>query len=587
MELNKKPVCYGNCHSSIKLVLFIILMLLGAKEAMAQKKDPCSQVGYKILTPAAIGLNCINDVSILGILGGSGTVISHESANYGQQVADIKISFFKTESAWLLLILSGSPGALEAGKKYTLSLTYTLQGTPTTTVGPVSVDIDTTESVTVSATIPQDRRIQPNDKPAFLLKSSVGFSTSEKKLAYATRQETKSGQLERVLEERNYFALDGVNRRISMKAKCTKFTSLQSASPPESDLQAVDPIEVGIYFIQLDEPFTSSLIPGPPPFTTIFGTSPKIDPKSRFSPAKAPDTKDASQYYVNFNWAAGVGTVPAWVLDGNIAPKLWMLGGYALAPLASADVGNNKLTGQTYTDTIDFGFTGQKPYFFDKYSKSGLGELLFTPGVKYETDREFNHDNLLATADLKYYFRGLYRTQSVITLQRFYEALQQYRDRKNAGGPGSDTPYQPQVDDFRPPLLGYSLDFHTGIETGGALVDTTVHATTGKATEVLPTYSIFRVVPQVEGLLELWKFSFNANMTGRFLAVTENTVLQTRSNALVLTRVSGWKGIGMLTTTYNLDSLGHFAVNVVFKDGFAPPTYKRVNAVQAGILIKY
>lgn len=103
----------------------------------------------------------------------------------------------------------------------------------------------------------------------------------------------------------------------------------------------------------------------------------------------------------------------------------------------------------------------------------------------------------------------------------------------------------------------------------------------------LPTYSIFRIVPQVEGLLELWKFSFNANMTGRFLAVTENTVLQTPANNLVVTRVNGWKGLGTLTTTYDIDSLGHFAVNVVFKDGFAPPTYKRVHAVQAGILIKY
>ncbi len=39
--------------------------------------------------------------------------------------------------------------------------------------------------------------------------------------------------------------------------------------------------------------------------------------------------------------------------------------------------------------------------------------------------------------------------------------------------------------------------------------------------------------------------------------------------------------------TYTFDSQGHFALNLVLKDGFAPPTYKRVNAVQGGLLLKY
>jgi hypothetical protein len=566
----------GKSKRLSRFVLVAVGILLATKGVAAQTKDPCSVQQYKVLTPTAIAIRCVDDVSIPGIVDGTGTIVSHDSASYGKAVGSAKVSLFQTEKTWLLLLLSGP---LEAGKKYTAALTFTVKCTttcaagPTSAVGPISVDIDTTESVTISPSV-----VDSSPK-SFKATSSVGFAVTGKKLAVA------SGAKD--VQRCTISVLDGVNRVTSMTATCSKLSSLPSETPTEADLQAVDPEEVGIYDITFDTLFSTPLIPGPVNFKTIFGNSPKVDPKSRFSPKKAPATKDASQYYINFNWAAGVGTVPAWVLDGQISPKLWMWEGFAFAPLASADVGNNKLSGQTYTDTIDFGFTSQKPFFFRYKPELVLEELLFTPGVKYETDKEFDRDNLLATADLKYYFRGLYRTQSLVTLQRYYGALQQYQTKKKAGGPGSDTLYQPQVDDFRPPLIGYAVDFHTGIETGGALTDTTVDATTGKATADLPSYSIFRFVPQVDGLLELWKFSFNANMTGRFLALTENTVVQTPSNALVLTRINGWKGIGTLTTTYNLDSLGHFALNVVFKDGFAPPTYKRVNAVQAGILIKY
>jgi hypothetical protein len=162
--------------------------------------------------------------------------------------------------------------------------------------------------------------------------------------------------------------------------------------------------------------------------------------------------------------------------------------------------------------------------------------------------------------------------------------MRQYLEQKSAG---STPPYQPQIDDFQPPVVGYALDFHTGVEAGGSVVDTTVHASTGKATQVLPAYSIFRFVPQVHGLLELSKLSFDANMTGRGLTLTENTVLETAAHSLILRQIQGWKGILTLTNTYTFDSQGHFALNLVFKDGFAPPTYKRVNAVQGGLLLKY
>jgi len=94
-------------------------------------------------------------------------------------------------------------------------------------------------------------------------------------------------------------------------------------------------------------------------------------------------------------------------------------------------------------------------------------------------------------------------------------------------------------------------------------------------------------VPQVHGLLEIWKFSIDATMTGRYLFTAENTVVETASHSLFLQQVQGWKGIGSVTGIYNWDPQGHFGITIAYKDGFAPPTYQRVNAVQVGLVLKY
>jgi hypothetical protein len=48
--------------------------------------------------------------------------------------------------------------------------------------------------------------------------------------------------------------------------------------------------------------------------------------------------------------------------------------------LAAAEVGNNKVSGQTYTNTIDFGITSQKPFFIKRANP--LREVFLTKGFK-------------------------------------------------------------------------------------------------------------------------------------------------------------------------------------------------------------
>ena len=60
------------------------------------------------------------------------------------------------------------------------------------------------------------------------------------------------------------------------------------------------------------------------PGLDVLGGIPTFDKKSRFARQNAPATKDASQFYLNVNYAAGTGAVPGWVLDGKYAPQVAM-----------------------------------------------------------------------------------------------------------------------------------------------------------------------------------------------------------------------------------------------------------------------
>jgi hypothetical protein len=114
-----------------------------------------------------------------------------------------------------------------------------------------------------------------------------------------------------------------------------------------------------------------------------------------------------------------------------------------------------------------------------------------------------------------------------------------------------------------------------------------VKASSGSATLGLPTYTIARVVPQVHGLLQIWRFSSDVTVTGRYLASTENTVVQLPNHSLVLKQLSGWKGYGVMTNSFNLDPAGHFALTASYKNGFNAPKFQRVNTVLGGILVRY
>ena len=551
---------------SALFLLASILALLGSSPAggKPQETEPpkgtCSPTDYKILTPYAVAIQC--DVKPTLIPDAEGQVILvTKNGQANQMIAAVKVMPAAAEDFLIVYWPPSDQTSLKKGNNYTFNLPYrvdaSVAGKLPVIVPPLIIAIDTTDTLTLSS--PQGS--QPLE---FVVTSHVAFAGASSTPAYTPPLPQITAWPACKIHAQN-----PVGTSYDLNAQCSQLLSPIAAPPTLTQLSTLDFRGVGRQWIRLKSLPGAPIIPANMPYLDVLGGAPTFDPKARFVRQNAPATKDASQIYVNVNYAAGVGTTPAWVLDGKYAPPIKMYDQFTLAPLLLADIGNNTATGQTYTNTIDLGGTGTRVF----RPGAMLQLLSISAGATYETDKQFDRDNLLAIFDSQYFFKRLYNTQQQQAFRLYAQELQ-----KNKAA---------QLSDIKPPLWGYQLDFHAGVETGGALADTTVHASKGSATEKLPQYPIFRLVPQVHFLVQLWKFGFDESFVGRYLATTENTIVQTPANTLFLHSVQGWKGISTLTSTFALDPQGNFNVTVAFKDGFAPPTYKRVNAVQAGFLIKY
>jgi hypothetical protein len=559
--MKKTPAIFR--HSRPSIVAALATLLVAAPACCAgPPKSLCSVTDYKILNPNSIAVECGDIVATAGISGQGGTVYLGDDLS-----SPLPVTFTASpyDDDWLFLLFTPNSGTMtpvfKAQTKYKIAikLSRTLvdaKGNKTTEEGYTSTLIDTSASLTLASAF-----VAAGGPNNYEVKSHLGFQGLGMGLGPNNLNQTVDCSL--VVE--NFTGTFTTKR-----AKCKQTQSALDGHPGLPDPGTVGTLEL----FPEGNADTQSIPYKIAELQNIFGTPMTLDPKSRLGQAKAPATKDASSYYVNGSYAAGRGSKPGLILDAKAAPPIGRLyGGWQFAPTVTANIGSNSISGMTYTDTIDFGLTESRPLEL----RGALQEIYASGSAVYETDREFDRENVTGVADLRYNFRGLYSPRAVETLRMF-------GNRQTIAKAHGITLQQ---SDVAPPFLGYALDFHTGIEFGGAIVDTTVKATTGKATIALPAYSIFRVVPQVHGLLEMGHLSVDAVGTPRYLAATENTVIQLPNNSLQLKTVHGWNGYGVLTSAFSLDPAGHFSLNVTYKDGFAPPKFARINAVQAGILVKF
>src|SRR5260370_30896910 len=95
--------------------------------------------------------------------------------------------------------------------------------------------------------------------------------------------------------------VDEWNYSTTLTGICSALSTQNSTAP--ADLAKIDPEDVGVYDLTFRDLPRQTLIPGSLPFKSIFNTSVKVDPKSRFSPKKPHATKNASPYSINLNYS--------------------------------------------------------------------------------------------------------------------------------------------------------------------------------------------------------------------------------------------------------------------------------------------
>jgi hypothetical protein len=302
--------------------------------------------------------------------------------------------------------------------------------------------------------------------------------------------------------------------------------------------------------------------------SNVFGDTLQLDSKTTLGQSKAPANESAAWLWVDGTITAGTGTAPAWVVEEKFAPLTTQLRGATVVTwfAVTANIGNNKVGGQTAKDVIDFVGPSLKKY--QDWKRIGL-EPSIAP--TYETNRAFNHRNLLAVGDVIWDLGVLNRTQFVRTALSHPAAK------------------LPKAGDYKGGYArtGWNLHFHSGIETGKALADVLVTNTKTKAVVgAIPTYPICRIVPQVDGIFQFKWISLESLFTGRYLFTTETTAVNDKNGNPYLKPVSGAKGVNVLTFGIAPASQ-HFALTVAYTNGFSAPTYQRANGVKVGVQLKY
>ena len=545
-------------HIPILGSLFVLLLSSGSALHAQTAAALCTPSDYKIVSLAIIAIQCDEDVSHLV---GEAQLLDPASGPGKPVVSSIPVAPYKGASQWLTIDLgAGSPpvpgGPLQLGKKYTLAVSLHPPGLPSPPgTPPFTSQIETNSTVAVAPAIALSSKNKFEFVSHFAYKAGPGSLCTLQVEDFTGRTQTIKAHDCRVPAP------------VADPTRVTVTDLHRIASSPE---------DLGSFILTLDNANkdTQQIPVGVTNLEDFTGKPVKLDSKSQLVPERAPASKDASNYYVNFNYAAGKGAKPGWVLDGKVAPILGKLyHGYQISPSAFADVGQNQVGSLKYTDIIDFGGSLVHMYRPSNF----LQGFLVSPGITYETDQEFDRHNLLATPDFRYNFVGLYNPRQRRSLNKFSRELEIAEGNKILWTRANS----------RPAFFGYVLDFHTGFELGGALKDTVVKASSGKATLPLSSYNIARIVPQVHGLLELGRFSIDATGYARYLTTVENTVLEHPDHTLSLKRLHGWNGYSVITGSWAFDPAGHFAFTVSYKDGFAPPKFNRVNTVQSGITLKY
>jgi len=475
-------------------------------------------------------------------------------------------------SGWILVSIDGGM-KFEAKKQYVVTLTLNDRKDTSKISDVASFLLDTSPKVS----------LKKSGTGLAMLESSVAFSLKGSGAILSNNANfCKSGEVIAVTHPNNS------NNEVYFSGSSFPLDETSLCQISESKLEQM-PDADGVGRLALRQSKIAKKVSGQPDalnsltgvirgkIVNIFGDDLTIEQTAAGAGAQpVPQKKEDAWLWANGTITAGTGAAPAWVLDGLFSPPSWQRwwGGLPITPVkVSANIGNNKIGGVAAKDVIDF----EVPSLM-WLPPVVAGQLRFQvpASLTLETNRAFTHRNLLGVGDVIWDFRALNRPQNVRTAEKA----------------ASKTPFKmpPQgkfgKDGYE--SVGWILEFHTGIEAGGALTTTTVTNPKTKATiGILPTYSIARFVPQIDGIYQFRNFSLESDITGRYLFATEHTAVNDNAGIPYLETVKGWKAVNVLTFCYSPGASPHIKFNVAYTEGFAAPTYQRANGVKIGLAIVY
>ena len=273
-------------------------------------------------------------------------------------------------------------------------------------------------------------------------------------------------------------------------------------------------------------------------FQDIFGVTPSIASTARIAAIKPPASKDLSSYYFNLTFLGATGSSPAFTIDGKVVPQIvpGLYGGFEINPLVlAANTGQGTISTAKFTDTIDFGSNAARS--FEPHNRL-LEAWVFTPGFNAETDKAFDTWNALGTIDAKFNFKGLYNPQIRGRLRRFTTKL--------ASDPKATLDDVPQF--YQP--WGFVLEAHTLLEVGTKIGDSVVKNSAKTESMTLPQYSILRPSLELHTIIQYKRASVDWMTTGRYLAMTEQSVLEHKDKTLYLYAFHRAKAYQVLTGAY-------------------------------------
>jgi hypothetical protein len=201
------------------------------------------------------------------------------------------------------------------------------------------------------------------------------------------------------------------------------------------------------------------------------------------SPASPKGKDDASQYY-QINHQASRGSRPSVGINikANALPgfvsSFW-IGRFLAQPDIVVDIGTNDFSKKT-DDTIKLGMTTTRTHL------SSFGQIIYGPGVAYESNYGFKKNNLLGTFDSRFIPDGWYNTREMRRLKKAVDNNKLSLD---------DIP----TSDFK---FGTGLEFFLGLEAGGALRAQDFFNKAKTTSIEVPRYSIFRFRPRIHAFLE-------------------------------------------------------------------------------------